>query len=197
MNPIPGETLHGSHLIAFSTSIDNHTSVRLTKPKVRAATLWLMMERSISFNSNVEEHPSDIVQLQQLKHEQDSRQTSSENTFLLKNLHNQLQKRQKKRKRKGRTESDSNLYHLEENSYNHITNDNHIITNNRNEKTRKKVKSINLDGNFRYMHDRKTSPGSKMNVTLWIFRIRSLLKQEINGDEMDDKVRSNFASPFA
>lgn len=181
--------MYGGHLIAFSTSVENQTGMKWTKEKIRAASLWVMTEKSTDLTPNLEKSSRDIEQLRRLNDNKNSDQ--SKNSILLKNLHNKLQRKQKKRKRKNsKTDGDSNLYQLEKYSYNHITNDNHIIENNRNEDTTKKTNSINLVGSSMYNRDGITD--LKANVTLWIFRIRGQLMMEMDSKDMDDKVLFTF-----
>lgn len=189
VNQNAGQFMYGGHLIAFSTSVENQTGMKWTKEKIRAASLWVMTEKSTDLTPNLEKSSRDIEQLRRLNDNKNSDQ--SKNSILLKNLHNKLQRKQKKRKRKNsKTDGDSNLYQLEKYSYNHITNDNHIIENNRNEDTTKKTNSINLVGSSMYNRDGITD--LKANVTLWIFRIRGQLMMEMDSKDMDDKVLFTF-----
>lgn len=189
INRNTGQFMFGDHLIAFSTSVENQTGMKWTKEKIRAASLWVMTERSTVTTPNLEKSSRDIEHLRQSNDNKNSDQ--SKNAILLKNLHNKLQRKQKKRKRKNsKTDGDSNLYQLEKYSYNHITNDNHIIENNRNEDTTKKTNSINLVGSS--MYNRDGIKDLKANVTLWIFRIREQLMMEMDSKDMDDKVFFKF-----
>lgn len=188
-----GHNLNGHHLLEFSTSIDNQTSLSLSRLKIRVATLWVMVGASPkAVMASGATYSDDIVQLHHLNHKQGRNHPTNVNTLLLKKSHNQSRRKRKKRKRKDETESDSNLYYFENHSYNHITNDNnngnHIIKSNRNEKRRRKVKSINLVDSNKLNLTRTTTARTHKNLTLWIFRIKKPMDRDGATNNVDDTV---------
>lgn len=116
------------------------------------------------------------------------------NTLLHKKSHNQPQKRRKKRKRKDESKTNDDICHFKHHSYNHITNDNHIIKTKNNEKRRRKIKSINLvDSNkFNYSRSTITESIDEKNLTLWIFSMKQRFNREDSKDDINDEV--NFIS---
>jgi hypothetical protein len=132
---------------------------------------------------------NDIVQLHQLSH---NYKTHVNESLLRSESHPRGKRR--KRKQIHDLESDSNAYSFENHSYNHITkaknDDNHIIKTNRNEKKRRKVKSINLvDSNkFNSSSSSRQEQNKKNNITLWIFKIKQTLQKD-NAVDVEDKVK--------
>lgn len=174
---LTGQQLNGHHLLEFTNSIDNQTSLSLSKLKIRLATLWVMIRMT---PSETDHASNDIVQLHQLS--QNHKINVNESLMKFKN---QSQRKRRKRKRK-----DNDAHSFENHSYNHITkakNDgNHIIKSSRNEKKRRKVKSINL-----YKLNSTSSTNDEIrqakNLTLWIFRINKTLTKQ--NSSVEDKVR--------
>lgn len=179
--------MNGHHLLEFSNSIDNQTSLSLSKLKIRLATLWVMI--GISPEDQDLASTDSILQLHQLSHNH----KSNVNESLLKRFKSQSQRKRRKRKRKDDIGSDKNAYSFENHSYNHITktkiDDNHIINSNRNEKKRRKVKSINLvDSNNYNSSSTNHDIHPERNLTLWIFRINQTISKQ-NANNIEDKVR--------
>jgi hypothetical protein len=180
--------VNGHHLIVFSTSIDNQTSLSLSKLNIRSAALWIMIGTSPS-SVIASQSITDTVQLHHLSHKHSQNMTNVVNKQNLKPV-NKKQSRRKRRKRKdnNESESDSNSYYFNENSYDHITNNgNHIIKSKRNNSKRRNVKSINIvnrnDPNLSINTKRgERSLGS--NLTLWIFRMKQNLKDLNINDEV-------------
>lgn len=193
-----GHKLNGHHLLEFSTSIDNQTSLSLSKLKIRLATLWLMVGSYPNAMANSPAHSTnDIVQLSHK--ESSSKHSASVNTLLLKKSNNQSRRKRKKRKRKNGIESDSNLYYFENHSYNHITNNNngnHIIKSNNNvNRGRRRVKPVDSI-TFNNASKTRTENNHLKNLTLWIFRIKKPIdKFNENGHSVTDKVRLQPAAP--
>lgn len=196
-----GHKLNGHHLLEFSTSIDNQTSLSLSKLKIRVATLWVMFGASSDTNINDRTFSNEVVQLHHLSSKKlHQHSPANVNTILLKKLHNQSRRKRKKRKRKEDDEISSNLYYFKNHSYNHITTDNnngdHIIKSNSNEeRRRRKVKSIDIIGSNKLSRSRtkRKENHHEKNITLWIFRIKKPVDR-LNGTiNIDDNVkRSSF-----
>lgn len=177
--PDAGININGHHLMEFSVSIDNKTSLSWSKSKIRLASLWLMVSKRSS------DHP---VQTNHLLHNHSH--STSVNMKTNKIPHNQLQSRRRKRKLKHETESDINLYHFKNHSYNHITNDNHIIKSNLNPIRRRKFKSINVVNRnaFSQKNIIKREQQLEKNLTLWIFRMRTPIESTHVMNDLSDKV---------
>ena len=195
-----GQKLNGHHLLEFSTSIDNQSSLSLSKLKIRVATLWVMIGASSESGNNYQTFSNEVVQLHHLSNKKLNQHSPADvNTILLKKLHNQSRKKRKKRKRKEGSESSSNLYYFKNHSYNHITTDNnngdHIIKSNSNEESRRrKVKSIDLIGSNKLSRSRTKRKENihEKNITLWIFRIKKPIDRLNGSINIDDDVNTSF-----
>ena len=182
-----GQMLNGHHLLEFSNSVDNQTSMNTSKIKIRLATLWIMMESPP--NENNLESSENIVQLHKLSHNHKIHMDEP----IIEKFRNQPLKTRRKRKRKGVKVSDSFAHSSENHSYNHITkkdDDNHIIKSNRNERKRRKVKSINLESSNKLRSTGKIRHEHRhdKNLTLWIFRINNNLTA-FDAQNLGDEVK--------